>query len=194
MGSSKNIQTWAPLPERERSTTIDNPLTSIAHGLHVLMPILLVQIDCQEPTALICEQRINAGDESIPMRIFSRKVPSDDIVSDRQKSLMQALTAFDPRFLADAANPLVTTGGLVASPSGFPTFKPARINILAASKKGSEQFDLGLSRIVLCNNRSRRSSGRVMILGRKINLRRRIRGHHWKLARRILLVEEVCLL
>jgi len=115
-----------------------DPFTSIAYGLYILMPILLVQIDCQEPTGLICEQRINAGDECIPMRILSRKVPSDDVVSDRQKPLMQALTTFDPGLLADAANPLVPAGGLVAGPSCFPTFKPARINILAASKKGSE--------------------------------------------------------
>src|SRR4051812_36520632 len=69
-----------------------DPLTSIAHGLHILMPILLVQINCQAPTALICEQWINAGDESIPMRILSRKMPSDDVVGDRQKPLMQAFT------------------------------------------------------------------------------------------------------
>ena len=79
------------------------------------------------------------------MRILSRKVPPDDLVGDRQKPLMQALTAFDPGFLADPANPLVTARGLVARPAGFPTFKSSRINILAASKTGSEQLDLRLS-------------------------------------------------
>ena len=71
------------------------------------------------------------------MRILSRKVPSDDLVGDRQKPLMQALTAFNLGFLADAPNPLVTAGWLVACPAGFATFKSSRINILAASKKES---------------------------------------------------------
>ena len=109
------------------------------------LPTLFVQIDGEEEAGLVEEHWVDAGDERASLGVFPAKVPADDFVGDGEEALVWAVAAFDPGFLANAANPLVTAGGLVAGPSGFPTFKPARIDILAASKKGSEQLDLRLS-------------------------------------------------
>jgi hypothetical protein len=71
-------------------------------------------------------------------------MPANDVICDREEPLMGAFAALDLGLFADAADPFVATGRLIARSSGFPAFEPAGINILAAAKKRTKQFYLCL--------------------------------------------------
>src|SRR4051812_33927300 len=71
-GSEKKIQTWAPLPERERSRTARHTLASACRQerQRIVLPRLLVEISRQEPAGLVRHERIDTGNERLrPARL-----------------------------------------------------------------------------------------------------------------------------
>src|SRR5262245_32633439 len=62
---------------------------------------------------------------------------------------MQAIRAFDSRFLANTSNPLVAAGGCVTRFPGFSALEPPRVNIVSSAEARTEQPDLGVRRRVL---------------------------------------------
>ena len=131
-----------------------NLATSFQDSLRILAPILLVQIDGQEPATLVEEHWVNSGDEGMPLEVLAQEMPPDDIIGDRQKPLMRTIPALDLGFLADAADPFVAAGRLVARSTSLAAFEPAGINIIATTEKRPEQLYLHLSRSVLSDGES----------------------------------------
>jgi hypothetical protein len=113
------------------------------------LPTLFVQIDGEEEAGLVEEHWVDAGDERVSLGVFPGKVPADDFVGDGEEALVWALAAFDPGFLANAADPFVAAGGLVSGPACFPAFEAAGIYIFASAEEGTEQFDFCFWRRVL---------------------------------------------
>lgn len=70
-------------------------------------------------------------------------MPPDDIVRHRQPSLMGAVAALDPRFLAHPADPFVSAGRRVSGLSGLPALEPTRIDLGATTKQRTKEFDFG---------------------------------------------------
>jgi hypothetical protein len=120
-------------------------LAGILHSPHVLTPVLLVQIDGQEPAGFIEQHRVNSGDKGMSQRILSREMPPDNLVGDGQEPLMPALAALDFRLFTNATNPFVAASRLVTRPAGLSAFEPAGIDIFASAKQGAKQADLFLS-------------------------------------------------
>jgi hypothetical protein len=63
----------------------------------------------------------------------------DRIVRNREKSLVWAITTFDPGLLTYSPHPFVSANRLIAGPSGLSAFKSAGIDILATAEERSEE-------------------------------------------------------
>jgi hypothetical protein len=77
-------------------------------GLHVSLPVALVEVGGEEPAGLVFEKRVDARDQ------LALQVIPDDLIGHRQERLVRTLAAFHARLLADAADPLVRARGGVA--------------------------------------------------------------------------------
>src|SRR5689334_10913488 len=73
----------------------------ISKGDHVFLPIALVEIRRQEPAGLVLEEGVDADDVASPQMIL------DDLIPNRDERLIGALSAPDPRLLADPLYPLI---------------------------------------------------------------------------------------
>src|SRR5437899_1790797 len=96
-----------------RSRTLDgrrepNGARGLDEGRDVVSPRLLVEVGCQEPARVVLEEWIE------PDHVTALEVIEDDLVAHRDEGLIRALAAPDARLIADAAHPLVGTGGRVA--------------------------------------------------------------------------------
>ena len=71
-------------------------------------------------------------------------MPTDDLIRERQKAAVWANSAFNSTLVADALDPFVGAGWLIAAFTGFATFKTERVNILPAAKQTAKQFNFTL--------------------------------------------------
>jgi hypothetical protein len=76
------------------------------------------------------------------MVILTRKMATDYLVSNRQKSLVGAFGAFDPGFFANPAYPLIGADWRISRLAGFAIFKTARIDVATPPEERSEERDL----------------------------------------------------
>ncbi|HEY0372862.1 MAG TPA: hypothetical protein VGD79_12715 [Thermoanaerobaculia bacterium] len=115
-------------------------------GLHertrILAPAPLVEIDREKRTRLIAEHGIDSRDERLPFIVASRQMPADHVIGNGQETLVMTRGASDPRLLTDPSHPFVATSRRISGLSGFPALEPARIDIVASAKEGTEQRDL----------------------------------------------------
>jgi len=82
---------------------------------------------------------------------MAQEMAPDRIVRNRQKSLMWAITTFDPRLLTYSPHPFVSANRLIAGPSGLSAFKSAGIDILAAAEERSEETNFFRRRRAMIN-------------------------------------------
>ena len=74
------------------------------------------------------------------------QVPADDVIGHGEKSTMGAFGAFDARLFADTTHPFVRAGGCVPRLAGLPALEAARIDVVAPTKQGSKERNLGPGR------------------------------------------------
>jgi hypothetical protein len=113
-------------------------------GDSVLLPLFLVEIDGQKKTGIIAEERIDSGDEIFSVVIRAGEMPPDDFIRELEESAVRAVSTFDPRLLADAADPFIGAGWRVAGFPALSAFEAPGIEIVTAAKQGAEEADLGL--------------------------------------------------
>jgi hypothetical protein len=109
--------------------------------LCVLSPGPLIEVDYQTKTGFVLKHRINAHDKILAVIVVAQEMTPDRIVRDREKSLVSAITTFNPRLLTYSPHPFVSANRLIAGPSGLSAFKSAGIDILAAAEERSEESD-----------------------------------------------------
>ena len=95
----------------------------------------LVKIGRQEEAGLIQEHRIDAHDEVAAVVILAGEVPANDIVGDREKTAVGAVVTLDPGLLADAPDPFIGAGRLIARPAGLAALEAAGMDILPPAKE-----------------------------------------------------------
>src|SRR5260221_9764937 len=66
-------------------------------------------------------------------------MPGDHFVGDGQKAAVRTISAFDSRLFTNATNPFITAGRRITGFPGPPALETARIHILPAPEKRSEQ-------------------------------------------------------
>lgn len=74
--------------------------------------------------------------------ICTRQMPSDHLIGHRQPLLVRAIAALDAGLLAHSAHPFIAASRLVSRLARLSAFKTPRVNLGAAPKQGSKQFDL----------------------------------------------------
>ena len=121
-------------------------LAGLARRRHVLGPVILVEIDGEEPALLVPQHGIHAHDKRFSLTVPPRQMLPHDLVGDRQKVLMAAGRAFDPGSFAHPAHPLVPAGRLVPRPPRPPTFEANRKHILPPPEQRPKQPNLRLRR------------------------------------------------
>src|SRR5262249_21357674 len=107
----------------------------------VLSPSPLIEVDGQEKTGFVLKHRINAHDKILAVIVVAQEMAPDRIVRNREKSLVWAITTFDPRLLTYSPHPFISANRLLAGHSGLTAFKSAGIDILAAAEERSEESD-----------------------------------------------------
>lgn len=117
----------------ERDRHGDTP-ARINECSHVFPPCRLVEVDNEEKTPLVRQERINTGDERRAMSVDAGQMPPDDGVGHRKESAIRTFGAFDAGFFADVAYPLIGTGWCIAGTTGPPALKSARIDVVPPSK------------------------------------------------------------
>jgi hypothetical protein len=83
-------------------------------GCSVVLPVRFIEIERQEEARFVQEQRIDARDKRLALAIFAGQVPANDVVGHGQESAVLTVRALNPRFLTDAAHPLVGAGRRVS--------------------------------------------------------------------------------
>jgi hypothetical protein len=76
---------------------------------------------------------------------------SKNVVTERDKCLIGAFSAFDLRLAADASDPLIATHRRVARLSALRIFPPARKHLLSPSEQAPEERDLRCRRRGRCH-------------------------------------------
>jgi len=76
--------------------------------------------------------------------VLAPQVPPNRIVSYGKKTLVGAFRTFDPGLFADSLDPFITTYWRIAGPARPAAFEPARVNVFAPTKQGTEEGDFGL--------------------------------------------------
>src|SRR5262245_44882805 len=146
----------------------------------VTLPRLLVEIGSQEPAGLIRHERIDACCERLRLsrisNVPSLQMASHNVLGDGHECLVLAVTALDPRLLANAANPFVVACGRVARFTGLRVFPPTWENVIATPKERTKQGELfGIGEDRPTNNDARHLRGRrgapLQLLERSKNAR-----------------------
>jgi hypothetical protein len=117
--------------------------TRTQKGGRVFSPASFVKVDCHEEARFISEQRIDASDERLTRVVATRQVPSDDVIGDRQESLMGTFAAFDTWLLADASHPFVGACRCVAGFARLAILEAPWVDVVASTKERPEERDLG---------------------------------------------------
>jgi len=101
---------------------------SFGERRHVVFPPTLVEVDCEKPTGLLFEERVDAHD--VPtLQMFDEK-----LVANRDKILIRAVAAL-PSALEEASRfPLVEARGSVACLPRLLAHEPKREHIPASAK------------------------------------------------------------
>ena len=86
------------------------PTARFEKGGRILLPPGLVEINGKEETRFVPQQRIDAGDEGLPIGVMAREVPPNHVVGHRKESTVGTFGALDAWLLADATHPLVGAG------------------------------------------------------------------------------------
>ena len=89
---------------------------------------------------------MDAHDEIATVVIPAGKMPADYLVCNGEKTAAWAFGALDPGLLAEAADPFVGAGRLIAGLAGPSALKAAGIDVVASTKERTEKGDLGLCR------------------------------------------------
>src|SRR5262245_27414790 len=84
IGSAKNIQTWPPFPDRDRSSAVGTfqLAASFQECLGIARPILLIEIDGDEIASVVEQQRINAGDETSVATVAANAILTPQVTLD----------------------------------------------------------------------------------------------------------------
>jgi len=104
-------------------------------GGGVILPPRLVEVDCEEETSLIEQQRVHTSDERLPFGIPSREVPADDVVGDGKEAAVRAFRTLDAGLLTDALDPFIRARRRVPGSPGLAAFETSRVHVLAATKE-----------------------------------------------------------
>jgi hypothetical protein len=136
IGSAKKNQRWPPFPERDRFKRVwqFQALASTQHTTAIILPTLAIKIDREKQTGLIKQPRVHPHREWMSKIIVPQQMMPDGFVSDWQKPTIGTLSAFYPRFFANAADPFVGAGRRVTATACFAALKSPRINIFAATE------------------------------------------------------------
>jgi hypothetical protein len=118
----------------------------VTKRLCVRLPAFLVKVDRQYKAGFVLKHWIDAHDENFAFIIFTREVPSDCLVRDRNKTLMRAIGAFDPGFFAHALDPFIGAYRLIACLARLSALKAAWVNVFAPAKEGAEKSDFRFRR------------------------------------------------
>ena len=115
----------------------------IAERGNVLLPGLLVEIRGEEPACLVRQHGIDPGGEIDRISgCFPGQMGAKNVVAERDKCLIWALSAFDLRLSADASDPLIPTHRRIARLSAPCILPSARKHLLSPSEQAPEERDL----------------------------------------------------
>src|ERR1700728_4682960 len=116
---------------------------TIAERCNVLLPGLLVKVGSEKPACLVWQHGIDPGGEIDRVtRGSPNQMRSKNVVTERDKCLIGAFSAFDLRLAADASHPLIATHRRVARLSALRIFPSARKHLLPPSEQAQEERDL----------------------------------------------------
>lgn len=168
-GSAKNIQTWPPLPDLDRSSAAGTPFArQVSSSALASCPAGFVKIDCQKPDCMISQHQIDTRHETAASSITAAQMPDNDIIVNRNEFLMGAVAAFDLGFATNSPDPFIGAGGRIPGPPGFCTFPPHWKDIRATREQLPEQLKFFVWRRMVCHRGSTGNSwvNRIAILRR----------------------------
>ena len=133
---------------------------------------------------------MDAHDEIATVVIPAGEMPADYLVCNGEKTAAWAFGALDPGLLAEAADPFVGAGRLIAGLAGPSALKAAGIDVVASTKERAEKRDLGLCRRMVIDPTTPlvlRHCGRCLRQAIPVNhgqhpprlARRNLRNLHW---------------
>ena len=148
-GEPKKNHTWAPFPDRERSTAHGTPRLRQVAALLALSGCATIRAhEAATTERLLAAAGFQMRPAESPERVRDLatmpplKVVEDNLIVDGNKCLIRALAALDFRQLADAPYELVRACGRVPTLAGLLADEPGGENVLAAPEELSEQPDL----------------------------------------------------
>jgi len=108
-------------------------------GSNILSPLGFVEIDREEATAVVLQQRVNTD------RVVTGQVGEDGSVRKRDQRAIRAVSALDSWLLANSSAPLVRTGQCVTRLAGRPALPAHGVDIRATPKPPAKEchFRLG---------------------------------------------------
>jgi hypothetical protein len=81
---------------------------------------------------------------------MARQMPSNHIIGNRKETPVGTIRTFDPRFLADTANPFVGASRRITGLASFPALEAKGINVRPSAKQRPKQADLYGGRRIVC--------------------------------------------
>ena len=102
--------------------------TGVGEGRHIIEPGFLVKVSREKPAGFVLEQGIDANGVS------ALQMVEDNLIADRQKCLVLALTALHPGFFADATYPFIAAGRRISFPAGLRTHPEQWKDIVPATE------------------------------------------------------------
>ena len=100
----------------------------------ILLPGIAIEINRQQPTGFVREHRIEAHDKVAAQVVPAREVLANDVIGDGQEAPVRTFEALDTGLVAQAADPFVGAGRLVAAPASLAALEAAGINVLASTE------------------------------------------------------------
>lgn len=64
--------------------------TRVEERGRVVLPVRLVEVDGEDEARFVEQQRIDAGDEHLPLGVDSGKMPANDVVGEGQEAAVGA--------------------------------------------------------------------------------------------------------
>jgi hypothetical protein len=108
-------------------------ITKLPQCSYISLPVAFIKINCQQPTAVISQERIYANDD------FAAEMGFDDLVVESQIVFVMTILTSNRRLWADSGFPLVLTSRRVTWFPALSIFKSPSINILATSENRAKQ-------------------------------------------------------
>lgn len=129
----------------------------VTAGLHegpgITAPLGIVEVHRQEVATVVLQQGIDADG------VAAGEVVVEGLIGQWDQQPMMAIGALDPRLLADARTPFVSTRGRIAGLARF-AFPAHRVDVRATAEQAAKERDLVVGRERCrrsrCNGRGRR--------------------------------------